>query len=200
MVQISKIVFMGVVLCNAFVFPSIAQANDCNKTSPYFNEGDEKYYDLDLTKKLDEEEKRKLSSYFTEISGKWVGKLVHVECKGPVKNPVRMVKEAELTSQVKNNGNGVLAVTYDADYIEGKKSSLHKFTTLGDKNIFVLNFVNDNSVTFSEKYRRKNAADISLLVENVYEIKTKKGELEINFTAYHNGYFAWSDLLKLKER
>jgi len=200
MYQLSKFSFMGILLLNILGFSSVAEANDCNEKSPYFTAGDDRYYDLGLYKKLTSDEEKALSSYFNKMSGDWVGRSIHMECKGPIKSPERIIKEAKVTSDIRNNGNSVLTVSYDANYLESRISTLHKIKTLGNKNIFVLSFLNDDSLSFSEKYRRRNATGGALLVENIFDIKMNNDTLEINLTAYHNGFFAWSDVLKLKEK
>ena len=198
MYQLSKINFPGFLLLNILVFSSVVEARDCNKGSPNFTVGEDKYYDLGLYKKLTNKEKKAISSYFDKISGDWDGSLVHMECKGSIKSPQRVIKETKVTSDIRNNGNSVLTVSYDANYLESRTSTRHKIKTLGNKNIYVLNFSDDNNLSFSEKYRRGNGSGGAFLVENIYDIQMGKHSLNIDLTVYHNGFFAWSDALKLK--
>ena len=199
MCKLYKSSFIGIVLLNLILLSSSADAVDCNKESPYFIDG-EKYYDLSLNKKLTNNDEKELSAYFNKLSGKWVGDLIHTECKGSQKSLKEITKKAKVTSNIRNIGNGVLKVSYDANYLESRISTLHKIETLGSKSIFVLNFVSADNLSFTEKYRRRNATGGSILVENIYDIQVQNDVLEIYLTAYHNGYFAWNDALKLNAK
>lgn len=199
MCKLYKSSFIGIVLLNLVLLSSIAEANDCNKESPYFIDG-EKYYDLGLNKKLTNNDEKELSAYFNKLSGEWTGDLIHTECKGSQKSPKKITKKAKVTSNIRNAGNGVLKVSYDANYLESRISTLHKIETLGTKSIFVLNFLSADNLNFTEKYRRRNAAGGSSLIENIFDIQVKKDAIEIHLTAYLNGFFAWSDTLKLQAK
>lgn len=198
--QLSKLSFMAILLLNMLTLSSVTEASDCNKESPYLNIGEDKYFDLDIYKKLTNTEKRELSSFYDRISGDWVGNSIHMECKGPINSPERITKEAKVTAGIQNNTNNELTISYDANYLKSRTSRLHKIKTLGNKNFFALKFSSDNSLNFSEKYRKRNALGGTILVENIFDIKVDNDLLEIKLTVYNNGFFAWSEVLTLKQK
>lgn len=184
---------LGLLLSSLFVYSSFAEANGCESTSPNFHGGHDAYYDLDVKISLSGREKDRLSDFFNSLSGDWEGRLLHIECKGPAGDLTAEFKEAILKAEIKHQGYGVLRIDYDTDFYEEKISRINNIKTLGDDHIYSIDFMDEGRLSFSEKYRRRNAKGAALLVENIYEIQSNDYGLTINITSYYNGYFAWRE-------
>jgi len=195
-----KLKFIGIIVLYLSMYTSAALATDCNERSPNFSADNDEYYDLDANKELTNNEKKEFGKLLKKLSGKWKGSLVHLECKGSIKNSRRIIQEADVDANIRNSSNNIFHMDYEAHYLKVRRSSLKKLKTLGQDTIFTYELKDENNIVFSEKYRRTNANRASYSVENIYEISLSGNTLKLVQTTYFNGFFAWSDKWSLKSR
>jgi hypothetical protein len=157
MIKTSKF-FFTTLLLSTFVFTNEVAASECYAPSPNLEKLGDKYYDFDDIKTFSDEEKDKLSRLFYNLSGKWKGKSIIVDCFGPDSAPEKKLKNAIIKTENQKNANGSLTINLNQKILEDRVNHSEVVTLLDPTNIFEFEFLSDNHLIFSEKYRRANYA------------------------------------------
>lgn len=145
-------------LLNTVFFANYAVASDCYAPSPNLENLGDKYYDFDNIKTFSDEEKDKLASFFNQLSGKWKGKSVLIDCFGPDNAPEKKYRNAIIKTDNQRNASGSLSISVNQKIIEDRVNVSESVTLLEPSNIFEFEFIDVNHLVFSEKFRRANYA------------------------------------------
>lgn len=145
-------------LLNTVFFANYAVASECYEPSPNLETLGEKYYDFDNIKTFSSEEKDKLTTFFNNLSGKWKGKSILIDCFGPDDAPEKKYRNAIIKSNHQRNANGSLTINVNQKMVEDNVNLSENITILEPSNIFEFEFISDNHLTYSEKFRRANFA------------------------------------------
>lgn len=152
-----KLLLTALLLNTAF-FANYAIASECYEPSPNLENLGDKYYDFDNIKTFSDEEKDKLTSFFNQLTGKWKGKSVLIDCFGPDNAAEKKYRNASIKTDHQRNANGGLTINVNQKMIEDSVNLSESVTLLEPSNTFEFEFISDNHLTFSEKFRRSNFA------------------------------------------
>ena len=176
------------ILLSMLFYTNNVAASKCYEKSPNLINLKDKYYNVEAVKILTAEEKTKLNNLFDKIEGKWKGDLILIECKGPDRAPRRRSKTASIESIIKLKSNNNVTISAIKSYTNNVTKT-ETLTLLGNLRIFELDFLNKNSVIFSERGRRKNVNKGSRLTETIYKVTLKHDSLIFVRSYYSYGVF-----------
>lgn len=176
------------ILLSMLLYTNNVAATKCYEKSPNLISLKDKYYNLETIKILTAEEKTKLNTLFDKIEGEWKGDLIHIECKGPDSAPRRRSKTASIESIIKLKSNNNVTFSANKSYTNNVTRN-EILTLLGDLRIFELEFLNMNSIVFSERGRKKNVTKGSRLTETIYKITLNHDSLIFVRSYYSYGVF-----------
>ena len=168
-------------------FGNNVHALSCYEKSPnYVNLADE-YFNLESPRYLSDKDKEMLNTLYSKIEGKWEGELQEIECKGPDSNPRMEYDNYELNAEISPTSNAGLTIRAEKYNVTQKIRKGTTVTLLNNTPTFEFNFVTDDHLIFSDRYRRRNVNGSSRLNEYIHEIKINGNTLEIKISLYVNG-------------
>lgn len=204
---------------------NLAYANSevCYQTSPSLATLGNAYYDLENTSVLSDPEKNRINAFFSKLVGKWRGHASAIECRGPDRAPQRIVHDVTLDANVHINNLIGLSMQANKQLIKARVRKSESLLLLGNSTVFDLAFVDDNHLTFSEKYRRINqptpqpdpktknntlnstqtiarATRFSRMTETIYHVILQNQALIVSRSYYSNGVYAGEDLWTLSRQ
>lgn len=175
-------------LFSMLIYTNAVTAMECYEKSPNLIILKDKYFDIDSVKTLSDEEKSKLNSLFDRIQGEWKGESTYTECTGPDRDPRKKSTNATITVKIKSNSNDNLLMVAKKSYINNT-TKYDGLELLGDLRIFEFNFLNDNSLVFSERAIKKNNNGSNRNIETIYKIIFNRKSLIVVRSYYSNGVF-----------
>lgn len=184
----SNISLIITMLLSMLIYTKNVSAKDCYEKSPNLTTLKDKYYDVDTVKVLSDIEKTKLENLFDKIKGKWEGESTYTECKGPDRAPRKESKNSAIVVKIKSNSIDNLLIVAKKSY-PNNITKYDGLELLGDLRISEFNFLNDNSLVFSERAFKKNDNGSSRFVETIYEITFNRKSLILIRNYYSNGVF-----------
>ncbi len=107
-----------ILMLSIVIYANNAIAKSCYEASPNLTNQDKEYFDLEETKTLSNQERKKLNDFFRVITGKWKGGSINIECKGPDSAPRKTIKKATITAKSILASNGNLIITARKNYIK----------------------------------------------------------------------------------
>lgn len=182
-----KISLIASILLSTLIFSNDIVAKDCYEKSPNLISLKDKYYDIDVIKKLSDDDKTKLNTLFDKIEGKWKGESSYSECKGPDRAPKIVSKSFTIESSIKLDSNSNLIISAKKSY-SNNVTKREVITLLGNLRIFELK-LSKNTLIFSERARLRNVNKSSRMVETIYEITLNSNSLIFIRSYYSNGVF-----------
>lgn len=210
MIKTPKILF-ALLLFSLTPFVNSAFASECYDQSPNLATLDTQYYEFDAIKTFSRSEQRQLKQLFKRLSGNWQGQAVQIDCFGPDNASEKRYKNATIKAKNKTFSNGQLEIRHTKRVIEDRVNTSEIMTLLDTTNVYTFEFLSDNHITFSEKYRRGNASIAnnkkvtkkqvakkkdsdkkrygSRLIEIIYDLELNHGAFTLLRTFYTNGVY-----------
>lgn len=142
---------------SVLAFSNSAVAKSCYEQSPNVANADDDYYNLDDTVKLSNDESNQLKTFFKRIRGNWKGEIVYSECRGPDRAPRIITKRATVTAKATLPSSQQVAINAQKHYTEARVKKPENFSLFNIKNIYAVAFPENNTLVFSERYRRTNS-------------------------------------------
>lgn len=146
----------AILILSTLICANQAIAKDCYEKSPNWTASDDTYYDLDKTVTLTNEEQNKVNNLFNKVTGKWKGNITYIECRGPDSAPETKMRKGLVTAQIKSATKNSLAIEAHFNYIKDRIKQSESIELLGNSPVFTFKFIDDDHLSFSEKYRRMN--------------------------------------------
>lgn len=179
-------------------FTNMAFANDCYHQSPQLVALADRYYDLEKTHVLTSKDKADLAIFLDKLKGQWQGHAMNTQCVGPEKLP--RIKQATKTINADATllPNGHLRIRASKFDAKGKINRGERLNLLDMNHVFYFVFSDDNHLTFSERFRRKNTNQSFRLTEVLYDIIVMDNALTLQRVYYTNGVLTGSETWDLK--
>jgi hypothetical protein len=149
---------LNIVIAVLGLLSNLAYADNikCYEPSPNLSALGDTYYDLEKTSILSNDEKNRINAFFSALAGKWKGDARTIECRGPDSAPLIKMRDAVLTAQAHLDSMISLSIDANKHYLEESIKKSELLSLLGNTPVFGLEFIDDNHLVFSEKYRRLN--------------------------------------------
>lgn len=174
----------------------------CDAISPNLQSmGEDKYYDFDSKPEITREVKKNLTAFHRAIKGKWAGTITEIECKGAGERLRQEVDEGTVKVDISSSGKVLFKVATQKRF-ENKRintSRNHTYELFNGDHVFDL-IIAKNTISASEKYRRKNDLNFTNLFEAISSFTYDDNGLEIIVTYYVNTVAVHQDVMMLKRK
>jgi len=152
--------FWLAILSSMMIFSGNVAAKDCYELSPYLEESEDDYYNLEETIKLKDEEEKALITFLKGVTGKWKGEGIYKECRGPDRAPRTLTSSATIKAKINAAASTKLDVVAEKRIVAKRIKRSDKFALPNLANTYNFHFANTHTLIFSEKYRRSNQLNV----------------------------------------
>lgn len=172
----------------------------CDAISPNLQAlGEDKYYDFDTKPEITREVKKNLTAFHKAVKGKWSGTIKEIECKGAGERLRQEIDEGTAKVDISSSGEVLFKVATQKRF-ENKRiktSRNQTYELFNGEHVFDI-IIAKNTISASEKYRRKNDLDFTNLFENISSFTYDENGLEVIVTYYVNTVAVHQDVMMLK--
>ena len=162
--------------------------------------GEDRYYDFDTKPEITREIEKNLIAFHKAAEGKWSGTITEIECKGAGSNLRQEIDEGTVEVEISSVGK-VLFNIYTKKRFENRRIKTSRNDTyelFHDDHVFEL-IIAKNTISASEKYRRKNEQGFTNLFEIISSLAFNDNQLEVVITYYVNTVSVHQDKMILKK-
>ena len=177
---------------------ALANTELCDETAPLLESGF--YYEIDDVARISEQQRTMLRAFARSINGQWRGEESVAICKG--RDPSAVAYDYSIDADISTSVRGVVRLAAEKAPLD---RSITKTQTLwltpeteptGDRQRWhTLEFIDNNTLIYSHKYRARNAGRVALmprkrtarLVHEVNKLSYRNNMLSIDRKLYVNG-------------
>ncbi len=195
-------------LLSALLASHSSFATSCYEESPNYVLLGDKYYDLDNSKPLTADDKKRINVIVKNLAGNWKGTGSTFQCIGSELNPAVKNEPLILTAKLSTNSSNELHIDIEKYHVDEKfKSDEHPFY-FGNANSYQSVSVTANKIVIEERLRhaimqvksnigKKDQKNFNQFYEMLHSIE--HGEKHFNYTLrkYINGRLAIEERWKL---
>lgn len=175
-----------------------ANAVDCNDKSPNFIKQGDNYYNMQSPTKLSRKQKSEIKEILSSVKSRLTGTGVITECKGLNEDIHKVIVKEKITSEYRLQSDGRIMIDLDIFNLKKKAKYDETLYLFGASNdTYVLQDINNNSITAVYKWRKTRNKVGMPLNEKIVKLTVNEGVLNIDIINYINGYFASSYTRKL---
>ncbi len=192
--------FQTIFAFSLVLFSQSSLAVVCESESPNLKIEGDRYFEVEEARQLSRSGKKTVKSMFKLLKGNWKGDKTYTQCIGAAGEQKKEISKETVEVETQLDSSGQLTFTLDVlNQREGitYNERLEYFSY----NIpLMVNKLAVNGFTAVSKRRRGPGASrgLSVLFEEITEVKVSKTSVSINIVAYLNGYFSEHTKIQLR--
>lgn len=171
---------------------SMAAPAECSQEPPLRDSG--YYFQFNDAQPFDAVEIKKIKHFAKALEGRWRGNGIIIDCLERQRTNAGYRREFTFDGETISFNNGALELKGEQQIVDQPVVKTERFSlTPGHarsrgQRWHTLQFDNDHTMIYSEKYRRQTASG-SQLVHVIYKVALENNVLQIDSKQYINGFF-----------
>ena len=169
---------------------------ECEQLPPLYDSGH--YFDHNDSQPITAINIRKIEHFAKALEGKWRGTGTVVDCIDRQRQVVSNHREFDFVGETIEFNNGALELKGEQTIVALKTVQLEQipltpaiYNKPGLQRWHTLEFEDDNTMIFSQKYRRGTARGLNQFVHEIKKVTLRDGVLKIDRKKFINGLFAY---------
>jgi hypothetical protein len=165
---------------------------ECEEHAPLIDSG--YYFELNDPQPFSADEIRQIAHFTSALEGHWHGTGTIVDCLPRQRSSAGYRRDFKFSGQTTQFNNGALELKGEQEIPSEKKLKAEvialtpAYSRGNSQHWHTLQFTDDHTMIYSEKYRRRTAIG-NQLVHVIYKVALKDGVMQVDSKKFINGHF-----------
>lgn len=177
---------------------TFAVASECNDFAPLADpENPENGYFNLQGQPLSEANRLQLEKLSAALTGKWRGTQLAKTCEGHHESPTSHLERYPVNAEISRHATGAVRMDAEKERLSDRVVKLDTMFLTPESDTeygrtpgwHTLEFLDDNTVVFSEKSRVRNGNNFARMIHKIKKVQLVDNKLTVDSKVYVNGYF-----------